>query len=285
MRAVFIILFAINTPTSLFALGEYDGVWVGQETISAAGQQETVTTGTIIYQESDNTFTVFDELFGNVALHKSGNQWILLTPIETTYLGLRVVFDQISITFHTTSYLTGIIKGTVYIYGQPYDVSATLAHYKQSCQSISNGVTVSNLTGVVNSLRCYEIVLPLGATNLNVNTWGGSGDCDLYVAYYRAEPAYSSEEYYNDEQIIIPIPDTGKWYIGLFGYESYSGVNLRASYDVIEIPEADFTSDRTSGIGPLAVQFTDTSTGDITHWYWEFGNGTGSTVQSPVHIM
>ena len=88
LRAVFIILFAINTPTSLFALGEYDGVWVGQETISAAGQQETVTTGTIIYQESDNTFTVFDELFGNVALHKSGNQWILLTPIETTYLSV-----------------------------------------------------------------------------------------------------------------------------------------------------------------------------------------------------
>ena len=35
---------------------------------------------------------------------------------------------------------------------------------------------------------------------------------------------------------------------------------------------------------PLAVQFTDTSTGSPTSWNWSFGDGSISSAQSPVHI-
>lgn len=31
------------------------------------------------------------------------------------------------------------------------------------------------------------------------------------------------------------------------------------------------------------VEFTDTSTGDIDAWYWDFGDGDDSTDQNPVH--
>ena len=37
----------------------------------------------------------------------------------------------------------------------------------------------------------------------------------------------------------------------------------------------------TSGTAPLAVSFTDTSTGSPTSWSWSFGDGTSSTVQNP----
>jgi len=40
-------------------------------------------------------------------------------------------------------------------------------------------------------------------------------------------------------------------------------------------PVADFTWDGSC--------FTDTSTGDITAWYWEFGDGTTSLIQNPCH--
>jgi len=48
-------------------------------------------------------------------------------------------------------------------------------------------------------------------------------------------------------------------------------------------PGADFTADLTSGPVPLTVNFTDQSTGDITTWSWDFGDGSTSTEQNPSH--
>jgi PKD repeat protein len=48
-------------------------------------------------------------------------------------------------------------------------------------------------------------------------------------------------------------------------------------------PTASFSATPTSGAPPLAVQFTDTSTGSPTSWAWSFGDGTSSAVQNPSH--
>jgi PKD repeat protein len=48
-------------------------------------------------------------------------------------------------------------------------------------------------------------------------------------------------------------------------------------------PTASFSAAPTSGAPPLAVQFTDTSTGSPTGWGWNFGDGTTSTAQHPSH--
>lgn len=47
-------------------------------------------------------------------------------------------------------------------------------------------------------------------------------------------------------------------------------------------PVASFSANVTSGFVPLAVQFTDASTG-ATAWYWEFGDLDTDTVQNPSH--
>ncbi|HXH17713.1 MAG TPA: PKD domain-containing protein, partial [Chitinophagales bacterium] len=44
---------------------------------------------------------------------------------------------------------------------------------------------------------------------------------------------------------------------------------------------ADFTTNRTSGCSPLIVQFTDLSTGPVTSWNWNFGNGNISNQKNP----
>jgi PKD repeat protein len=48
-------------------------------------------------------------------------------------------------------------------------------------------------------------------------------------------------------------------------------------------PTADFRATPTSGTAPLAVSFTDLSTGGPTAWSWDFGDGGTSTQQNPAH--
>lgn len=48
-------------------------------------------------------------------------------------------------------------------------------------------------------------------------------------------------------------------------------------------PEANFTASPTAGLPPLSVQFSDLSTGNVTQWWWSFGDGGTSTQKNPSH--
>jgi PKD repeat protein len=52
------------------------------------------------------------------------------------------------------------------------------------------------------------------------------------------------------------------------------------------MPTVNFTATPTSGLEPLTVQFSDTSTNfvSITSWFWSFGDGKNSTQQNPTHV-
>ena len=60
---------------------------------------------------------------------------------------------------------------------------------------------------------------------------------------------------------------------------SSSTINVSAVSAVV----ADFNASITSGQAPLTVQFFDISTGNPTTWYWDFGDGTNSTINNPSH--
>lgn len=49
-------------------------------------------------------------------------------------------------------------------------------------------------------------------------------------------------------------------------------------------PIARYRADVTAGCNPLTVNFTNQSTGSIS-WLWNFGDGTTSTAQHPVHVF
>lgn len=59
-------------------------------------------------------------------------------------------------------------------------------------------------------------------------------------------------------------------------------ISLMAKNNV-EHPTAGFNGTPISGITPLNVSFTDTSTGSPTSWNWSFGDGTTSISQDPLH--
>ena len=59
----------------------------------------------------------------------------------------------------------------------------------------------------------------------------------------------------------------------------------RTNYIVVTAvqPVAEFSGTPRTGVEPLTVTFTDASTNSPTSWLWDFGDGTTSTVQNPVH--
>jgi PKD repeat protein len=52
---------------------------------------------------------------------------------------------------------------------------------------------------------------------------------------------------------------------------------------ILQPPAADFAASSENGTAPLAVNFNDTSSGDITHWHWDFGDEQFSDDREPVH--
>jgi parallel beta-helix repeat protein len=68
------------------------------------------------------------------------------------------------------------------------------------------------------------------------------------------------------------------------GTPQYSNI-LQGGYNVQGVPKpvASFSTDKTSGLSPLTLQFTDTSTNNPTSWAWDFDNDgtTDSTLQNP----
>jgi PKD repeat protein len=62
-----------------------------------------------------------------------------------------------------------------------------------------------------------------------------------------------------------------------------TALNL-SSYLYGEPGQADFDAEPVAGLAPLAVTFTNTSTGDYTGSLWDFGDGQTSTLDDPPHI-
>jgi PKD repeat protein len=66
-----------------------------------------------------------------------------------------------------------------------------------------------------------------------------------------------------------------------------SSAKTQTNYITVTNPlalKADFTANKTSGSKPLTVQFTDSSSGSIDAYLWNFGDGSISTGKNPIHV-
>lgn len=65
--------------------------------------------------------------------------------------------------------------------------------------------------------------------------------------------------------------------------QSVSKIVIRSTEPPPESPVASFTAVPADGTAPLAVTFTDTSSGNPAWWNWSFGDGGKGTDRNPVH--
>ncbi len=77
-------------------------------------------------------------------------------------------------------------------------------------------------------------------------------------------------------------PDGISWADLSFILEN-SNACIKAFTDRDVAPEAAFVLNVTSGASPLTVSFVDASMNSPSAWAWDFGDGTNSTEQNPVH--
>ncbi|AOE48849.1 S8 family serine peptidase [Kangiella sediminilitoris] len=99
---------------------------------------------------------------------------------------------------------------------------------------LTKGVAETNLSGAQGSEVFYTFEVPAGATDLNFDISGGSGDADLYVQY-GSQPTTSSYDCRpyvggNTENCNFASPQAGTWHVMIRGYQAYSGLDLVADY-------------------------------------------------------
>lgn len=77
----------------------------------------------------------------------------------------------------------------------------------------------------------------------------------------------------------------GTYTVSLIATNSGGSNSSSSIVNVTAVPSivANFSSNISSGIAPLTVQFNDHSTGNPTTWNWNFGDGATSTEQNPIH--
>lgn len=94
-------------------------------------------------------------------------------------------------------------------------------------------VTALASTAARGTMRLWKIIVPAGATSLNVTLSGGTGDVDLYVRQGTPPTfttyACASENGGNTEVCTIASPAAGTWFVGLGLWDPYSGVTLTAT--------------------------------------------------------
>lgn len=100
--------------------------------------------------------------------------------------------------------------------------------------ALTNGTSVTGLSGAQGSEQVFTLDVPAGATDLSFNLTGGSGDADLYVTF-GSEPTTSSYECRswnsgNTEACSFTSPQAGTYYVKVHAYSAFSGASLTGSF-------------------------------------------------------
>lgn len=184
------------------------------------------------------------------------------------------------------SYSTGTVTGTVEIGGLVGDLCNSNLVNSYSTSSVNGTSKTGGLIGsVTNSAitNSYSVGLVAGTSNVG-GLVGISSSSTATSSYWDTETSGQSTSYAGTGKTTAEMKTQStfvNWdFEDTWVMQGYPKLIWEISN---EEPVADFTSNVTSGIAPLTVSFADQSANTPSSWSWNFGDGTTSTDQSPVH--
>lgn len=144
--------------------------------------------------------------------------------------------------------------------------SVTVSDTQQG--QLTKGVPVTGISGSQGDEVNYWIDVPAGQKNLTFDISGGTGDADVYVRF-GSEPTtstYDCRPYRNGntENCTFASPQTGRYYVMIRAYSTYSGVQLVADYQ------------ENSGGNSIEHPNLSGSTGDWKHYTLDVTAGSSS---------
>jgi bacillolysin len=212
--------------------------------------------------------------------HPRSKTTVTVTPLSATSstsldMAQRIWYRALTVYFTSSTNFQGARTATVQaatdLYGAAAAATVTAAW---DCVAVpggsggggggvttmTNGQTLTGLSGATGTWAYFKITVPTGQTQLKVTMSGGTGDADLYVRQ-GAQPTsttYTCRPYLtgNAETCTMTNPVAGDWYIGLNAYAAYSGVSLNATYSGSSGGTCTGTlySGSLSGTGASAIQ-------------------------------
>ncbi|MBB6094729.1 serine protease [Povalibacter uvarum] len=199
----------------------------GDTTVTANGVLSTLNSGATTpgsdnYEFYQGTSMATPHVAGVVALMLSRNGALTPDEVETRLRSSTRAFPA-----SCSQCGTGIVDALA-------AVNAATGGGGGGGSELQNGVAVSNLSGGTGAELRYTMNVPAGATNLQFQISGGTGDADLYVRFGSAPTTstYDCRPYLggNSETCTIAAPQTGTYHVMVRGYSSFSGLTLRGSY-------------------------------------------------------
>jgi len=196
-----------------------------------------------------------------------------------------------NVAFTDTS--TGIPAGWIWNFGdgRTSTIQNPLhTYFKAGNYTVS--LTVSNVVGS-NTVRKTDYITVVGKPTVEFSAKPTSGKSPLTVAFNdtsTGSPIKWKWTFGDGTTSIKQNPthkysNVGRYTVTLIATNGNGNSKLtKTDYiKVVTKPVANFTSSVTSGKAFFTVAFTDTSTGIPTGWYWNFGDGTTSVSQNPLH--
>jgi serine protease len=99
--------------------------------------------------------------------------------------------------------------------------------------TLTNGSLSINWAGSIGESLLFAIDVPAGAKNLNLRTFGGTGDVSLFVkrgAAPGSDADFRSVKPGNSESVVIAAPAEGTWYLRVLGVKDFAKVSVIASF-------------------------------------------------------
>lgn len=162
----------------------------------------------------------------------SGCAWTATTSVSWATITSGASGSGNGSVYYTVSANSGASRtGVLTIAGEKLTIEQDAGY---PITELENGALVANLSASEGSSVYYKVAVPSGATSLEVKTWGGSGDCDLYLRYGNAPTTsvYDYRDYYvgNNATITVANPKAGVWWIMLNAYDAFFGMSLQTTY-------------------------------------------------------